>query len=88
MWQSETEGIQHPGEWFGQEDAGWQVPLLLPVPRCQPGPLWRTYDMATPTSVLGSFSQKKSQIPATLIRTGFLLPKLLLGLSHLHTDQQ
>lgn len=38
--------------------------------------------MATPTSIL---SQKKSQIPATLIRTG-VLQKLLLGLTHLHTD--
>lgn len=36
--------------------------------------------MAILTSVFGSFSQKKSQIPATLIRIGFLLQKLLLGL--------
>lgn len=36
--------------------------------------------MAILTSVFGSFSQKKSQIPTTLIRIGFLLQKLLLGL--------
>lgn len=44
--------------------------------------------MVTLTSDSTSYSRRKSslQVPATLLGTRFLLQKLLLGLTHFHTD--
>lgn len=71
-----------------EKDAGGTSPALLPAPLIQSGPPWWTHDMATLTSVPTSFPRRKSslQVPEALLGTCFLLQKLLLGLTPLHTD--